>query len=130
MLLCITEINNTQADYAEDIDIVMPMYNITEYSYAYSKTSGSLCQYYRDAPALDNNGNIIDFPDDNNNSNSFKFKQEITGKTGNSFAKNVKMMVPLNLNNFWRSLGMPLINCEITLQFSSSWYCIKSSTKI
>ena len=38
----ITEINNTQVDYAEDIDTVMSMYNLIEYSHAYSKTSGSL----------------------------------------------------------------------------------------
>ena len=71
---CITEINNTQVDHAQQIDIVMPMYNLIKYSDAYSKKSGSLWQQYRDEPALDNNGNIIDFPDDNNNSASFKFK--------------------------------------------------------
>ena len=49
---CITEINNTQVDNAEDIDIVMPMYNLIEYRDACSKTSGSLWQYYRDEPAL------------------------------------------------------------------------------
>ena len=42
------------------------MYNLIEYSDAHSKTWGSLWQYYRDEPALDNNGNIIDFLDDNN----------------------------------------------------------------
>ena len=41
----ITEISNTQIDYAEDTDIVMPMYNLIEYSFAYSNTSGSLWQY-------------------------------------------------------------------------------------
>ena len=39
---CITEINNTQIDNAKDIDIVMPMYNLIEYSDNYAKTSGSL----------------------------------------------------------------------------------------
>ena len=52
------------------------MYYFIQYSDANSKTSGSLWQYYRHEPALDNNGNIIDFPDDNNNSASFKFKQK------------------------------------------------------
>ena len=51
------------------------MYNFIQYSDANSKTSGSLWQYYRHEPALDNNGNIIDFPDDNNSA-SFKFKQK------------------------------------------------------
>ena len=62
---CITEINNTQVDYAEYIDIVLPMYNLIEYSDAYSKTSGRLWQYYRDEPAIDKNCNIVDFPADN-----------------------------------------------------------------
>ena len=70
-----TEINNTQVDYAENIDIIMPTYNLIEYSDAYSKTSGSLWQYYRDEPALDDNGNIIDFPTNDNKSISFNFKQ-------------------------------------------------------
>ena len=39
---CISKINNTQIDNAEYIDIVMPMYNLIEYSDNYSKTSGSL----------------------------------------------------------------------------------------
>ena len=53
----------------------MPTYNLIEYSDAYSKTSGSLWQYYRDEPALDDNGNIIDFPTNDNKSISFNFKQ-------------------------------------------------------
>ena len=67
---CIIEINNTQADDAQKIDIVMPMYNLIEYIDAYSKTS----RYYRGEPALDANGETTDFPADNNNSKSFKFK--------------------------------------------------------
>ena len=58
---CISEVNNTQVDDAQDTDIVMPMYNLIEYSDAYSKTTGSLCQFYRDEPALNKNNNIIDF---------------------------------------------------------------------
>ena len=52
----------------------MLMYNLIEYGGAYSKTSESLRKYYRDEPALDASNNIIDFPDVNNNSTSFKFK--------------------------------------------------------
>ena len=59
------------------------MYNLIKYSDTYSKTSGSFWQYYRDEAVLDNNNNIIDFPADNNNCASFKFKQQITGQTGN-----------------------------------------------
>ena len=50
---CISEINNTQVDNAKDIDIVMPMYNLIEYSDNYAKTSGSLWQYYKDEPYND-----------------------------------------------------------------------------
>ena len=60
---------------AEHIDIVMPIHNSIEYSDAYSKTSGRLWQYYRDKPALGNNGNITDFSAKENKSVSFKFKQ-------------------------------------------------------
>ena len=45
---CISRINGTDIDNAQDIDIVMPMYNLIEYSDNYSKTSGSLCQSYKD----------------------------------------------------------------------------------
>ena len=67
---CISETNNIQIDNAKDIDIVMPMYNLTEYGDNYSETSGSLWQYYRDEP----NDNLPD-------SESFKSKIKITGKT-------------------------------------------------
>ena len=42
---CISKINNSQADNAKDLDVIMPIYNLTEYSDNYSKTSGSLWQY-------------------------------------------------------------------------------------
>ena len=47
---CVSRINGTQIDNAQDIDTVMPMYNLTEYSDNYSKTSESLWQYYKDDP--------------------------------------------------------------------------------
>ena len=63
---CIRKINSTQIDNAEYIDIVMPMYNLIEYSDNYSKTSGSLWQYCKDIPAVNNAGNIADFTVTNN----------------------------------------------------------------
>ena len=54
--ICNSQINNTQVDNCKDIDIVMPMYNLIEYSDNYAKTSGSLWQYYRDEP----NDNLVD----------------------------------------------------------------------
>ena len=47
---CISIINNTDIDNAQDIDIVMPMYNLIEYNNNFSKTFGSLCQCYKDDP--------------------------------------------------------------------------------
>ena len=85
---CISRINNTDIDNANDIDIVMPMYNLLEYSDNYSKTSGSLWQYYKDDP----NDNLTD-------SESCKSKVKITGSTpaaGNT--KDVEIIVPLTLN--------------------------------
>ena len=70
---CISEINNTQVDNAKDIDIVMPMYNLIEYSDNYSKTSGRLWQYCEDIPAVDNNNAIFNFAD-NNLTDSCNFK--------------------------------------------------------
>ena len=91
---CKGEINNTQVDDAHDIDVVMLMYNLAEYSDTFSKTSGGLWQYYRDEPALNDNSNIIDFPNDNNYSISFKYKQQITGQKVNNGIKDVEIMVP------------------------------------
>ena len=90
-LKCISKINNTKIDNAKDIDTVMPMYNLIEYSDNYSKTSGSLWQYYKDVP-------------DNNlaNSESFKYKVKITDNTpadGNTI--DIEIIVPLKyLSNF------------------------------
>ena len=73
--------------------LMMPMYNVIEYSDTYSKTSRGLWQFYRDEPVLDNKV-IIDFLANNKNSILLKFKEQITGQTGNNRAKNVEIMVP------------------------------------
>ena len=113
---CISKINNTQVDNAKDIDIVMPMYNLLEYSDNYSKTSGSLWQYCKEIPAVNNDGDIVDF-NGANATDSFNFKTKITGQTDNNGRiDNVEIMVPLKyLSNFWRTLEMPLTNCEVEL---------------
>ena len=104
-LLVVTKINNAQVDYVEHTDLVMPMYNLIEYSNAYLKTSGNLWQYYRDKPAMAANGNIFDFPANDNNNNSIKFKQQIAEQTGNGTTKDVEIMVPLKyLSNFGEHL--------------------------
>ena len=112
---CISRISNTDIDNSQDIDIVMSMFHLIEYSYNYSKTSGTLWQYYKDHP----NDNITQ-------SESFKSKIKITGKTpaaGNT--KDVEIIVPLKyLSNFWRTLEMPLINCEVNLILTWSKDCV------
>ena len=84
-LLIVSEINNTEIDKAEGIDIVMSLHNLIEYSDNYSKTSGSLWQYYKDEP----NDNLTD-------SESIKSKTKITG-----ILLLIEIMVPLKyLSNF------------------------------
>ena len=70
---CISKINGVQIDNAEDLDVVMPMYNLLEYSKNYRKTTGSLWNYYRDEPS-----NPL-----SSNSESFEYKTSITGNTYN-----------------------------------------------
>ena len=114
---CISEINNTQIDNAKDIDIVMPMCNLIEYSDNYAKTTGSSWQYFRDESVDD---------DDTEYSKSFKSRVKITGKTPNDDnEKNVEIMAPLKyLSNFWRTLETPLINCEVNLILAWSSTCV------
>ena len=112
---CISKMNDTEIDDAQDIDTVMPMYNLIEYSDNYSKASGSLWQYYKDGP----NDNIA-------NSESSKSKVKITENTpvgGNT--KDVKTIVPLkHLSNFWRILEIPFIDCEVSLFLTWSSTCV------
>ena len=96
----------------------MPLHNLIEYCVHYLETSGSLWEYYRDEPFIDGNDNIIDVPDDSDSS-SFKYKQKITGQTGNDGTKYVQIMLPVkHLSNSWITLEMPLINCEINIFFN------------
>ena len=100
---CISKINGVQIDNAEDLDVVMPMYNLLEYSKNYKKTTGSLWNYYRNKPS-----DPVSF-----NSESFRYKTSITGSTyklgvgedgyvANKVGKNeTKTVVPLkHLSNF------------------------------
>ena len=122
---CISEINNTQIDNAKDIDIVMPMYNLIEYSDKYAKTTVSLWQYCKDIPARNNANNAIIIFSEDNITDSFKFKAKVTGQTGNDGTKDVEIMVLLKyLSNFWRTLEMPLINCEVNLILTWSSRCV------
>ena len=104
-----------------------------EYSKNYSKTSGSLWNYYRDELTDE----TYDDNDPNKNeisSKSFKYKTGITGSTYNVAATaegckiKVEIVVPLKyLCNFWRTLDIPLINCEVSLALSWSENCVITS---
>ena len=122
---CISKMNNAQVDNAKDIDIVMPMYNLIVYSNNYSKISGSLWKYCKDIPAVNNDDNFVNF-NAANATDSFNFKTKVTGQTGkNGRIDNVEIMVPLKyLRHFWRTLEMPLINCEVNLILTWSADCV------
>ena len=78
----------------------MPMFNLIEYSDNYLKTSGTLWQYCKDIPAVNNNDDIVDF-NGANATDSLNFKTKITGQTDNNGRKNAEIMVPLKyLSNF------------------------------
>ena len=77
---CISKINNTLIDNAEDLDIVMPMYNLLEYSKNYRKTTGSLWNYYRDEPNSGIGGRNNNVNYSIKDSKSFDYKTSITGK--------------------------------------------------
>ena len=127
---CISEVNNTQVDNAKDIDVIMSLYNLLEYSLAYEKTPGSLWQYCKDVPAVDNNNAIVNFTD-NNLTGSFNFKVKMTGQTGDDGTKNVEIMVPPKyLSIFWRTLEMHLINSEVNLILIWTASCVIVSTNV
>ena len=129
---CISKINNTLIDSAEDIDTVMPMYNLLEYSNNFSMTSGSLWNYYRDegndpANEIDNNDNMM-----NNNKrttrNSFEYKSKVIGRTprNNNILDGEVVVLLKQLSNFWRSHDLPLINGEIEFYLTRSKDCVIS----
>ena len=136
---CITKINNELIEDAEDLDVVMPMYNLLEYSKNYRKAIGSFYNYYRDE--------LTDDDDDANfgnikvvNSNVFKYKNKIIGNTYNVDAtaagydankngtQEIELAIPLKyLGNFWRALNIPLISCEVSLELKWNKNCVITS---
>ena len=147
---CITRINGELIEDAEDLDIVMPMYNLLEYSKNYKKTIGSLYNYYGDELSDDNDNDNFD-----NikvvNSKAFKYKNKIIGNTynvdstiipaargarvanpdydaNNSGKKSIELAIPLKyLGNFWRALNIPLISCEVSLELKWNKNCVITS---
>ena len=109
----------------------MPMYNLIEYSKNFSKTSGSLWKYCKDIPVVDDNNNIVEF-NGTNTADLFNFKAKITGQTGNNGRiDNAEIMVQLKyLSNFWRTLEMVLIDCEVNLILTWSIDCVILYTNV
>ena len=108
----------------------MPLHNLIEYSNNYAKTSGSLWQYCKDIPAVDNDNAIVNFTE-NNLTGSFNFKVKMTGQTIDDETRNIEIMIPLKyLSNFWRTLEMPLINCEINIILTWSANCVIASINV
>ena len=105
----------------------MRMYNSIEYSDNYSKTFGSLWQYFKDIPTVNSNRDIAEF-NWTNACGSFNFKAKLTNQTGNNeTTDDIEIMVSLKyLSNFWRFLEMHLINCEINLIliWSANWVIV------
>ena len=126
-VLCITRINGELIENTDDLDIVIPIYNLLEYSKNYRKTIGSLHNSYRDELTNDGNDN---FANRNVvNSEAFKYKNKITGNTYNVDAgadgydvnkngtQKIELAIPLKyLGNFWRALNISLISCEVFLE--------------
>ena len=110
----------------------MSMYNLLEYSKNYSKTTGSFWNYYRDEPNSGLGGNTNNVNYSIKYSKSFDYKTNITGKLeGNNTEKKIEIVVPLkHLSNFWRTLDMPLINCEINLILTWSENCVLTNKAI
>ena len=121
---------HTLTDNAEDLDIVIPMYNLLEYNKNYRKTTGSFWNYYRDEPNEESTGGgngTIKYSI--RNSKSFDYKTSITGTLeGDNTEKEAEIVVPLkHLSNFWKTLDMPLVNCEINFILTWSEKCVLTS---
>ena len=80
---CISRINNMQVDDAHEVDVLIPMYNLIEYSDNYSKACGILWQYCEDETALADDNTITDFNADSSTTDLFKTKETLTGRTKN-----------------------------------------------
>ena len=124
---CNLEINDQHVDTAENLDILMPMYNLIEYSDNYQDSSATLYQYKRDEPPEANTINDLTV----DNSSSFKYKVSLLGNPNvdDGIAKtSVKVIVPSKyLSNFFRSSEMPLINCKIELNLTWKKKCVLST---
>ena len=128
---CNLETNDEHVNTAENLDVVMPMYNLIEYSDNYQDSSATLYQSKRDEPPEDDT--VADLTADNSSYFKYKIKlsgnvTEVAGNAAGVRRLNVKIVVPLKyLSNFFRSLEMPLINCKIKLNLTWKKECVLST---
>ena len=128
---CNLETNDEHVDTAENLDIVMPMYNLIECSDNYQDSSATLYQYKRDEPPEADA--VADLTANNSDSLKYKIKllgnvTEVAGDAAGVRRLNVKVVVPFKyLSNFFRSLEMPLINCKIKLNLTWKKECVLST---
>ena len=125
---CNLEFNDEHVDTAENLDIVMPMYNLIEYSDNYQDLLATLYQYKRDEPPEADA--VADLTANNSDSLKYKIKllgnvTEVAGDAAGVRRLNVKVVIPLS--NFFRSLEMPLINCKIKLNLTWKKKCVLST---
>ena len=121
---CNLDINDEHIDKAENLDIVMPIYNLIEYSDNYQDSSATLYQYKRDEPP-EANANLNLTADI---SSSFKYKIKLLDNPvldGAIAKRNVKVVVLFS--NIFRSLEMPLLNCKIKLNLTWKKECVLSN---
>ena len=121
---CIIKIDGTVIDGAKDLDLVMPMYNLTGHNSNYSETTRNLWCHSKDETANFNNDIAS-----TNDFKSFKYNAKFLGNTVkdwvNGVLKNPTIAAPLKyLSHFWRSPKMPLINCKVELKLKWGKYCI------
>ena len=128
---CNLEINDEHVDTAENLDILMPVYNLIEYSDNYQDSSATLYQYKQNEPPEDDA--VADLTANNSDSLKYKIKllgnvTEVADDAAGVRRLNVKVVVPLKyLSNFFRSLEMPLINCKIKLNLTWKKECVLST---
>ena len=129
---CNLEINDEHVDTAENLNIVMPMYNLIEYSDNYQDSSATPYQYKRDEPPEDDA--VADLTADNSGSFKYKIKllgnvTEVAGNAAGVTRLDVKVVVSLKyLSNFFRSLEMPFINYKIKLNLTWKKECVLSTS--
>ena len=100
---CIIKVDGTTIDDPECLDLLIPMYNLIDYSSNYSETTGRLSFYSKDE-ATSFNADITNI----NNFKSFMHKAKLLGNTDAQLAP---------ISNFQRSLELPLCNFKIKLKF-------------